>query len=136
MDDAWVVGIPGMLVAVPALIWLCGTGVVDLLSAAVPDHVQPRGPRPAMAGAVKCAAAMLLVAVPFIVTPMVEAANGWVDSDGDGMRDGWGTIGEDWSRLVQRDWIGWVGSVASLVLLVALALLHALGARRHQARPA
>lgn len=136
MDDAWVVGIPGLLVAVPALIWLCGTGAVDVLSAVVPDHVQARGPRPAVAGAVKCAAAILLVAVPFLVTPRVEAANGWVDNDGDRMQDGWMTTGEDWSGLILRDWIGWSGSIASVVLLVAVVLLYVLGARRHLALPA
>ena len=135
MGDAWVVGVPGLLVAMPALAWLFGTGVVDVLSVAVPVRVRPRGPRPAVAAAVKLVAGMLLLAVPFLVTPRVEAANGWVDRDGDGMRDGWGTTGEDWQGLVLRDWIGWCGVGAALVLIAVAILLHALGARRYPALP-
>jgi hypothetical protein len=88
-----------------------------------------RGERrpPAARGAAKLVAAALIAAVPWAAAPIAESSTGWVDTDQDGMLDGFVNGSYDW---VDINGGAWAGAAAFLIVLIVSTLVAVLAALR------
>jgi hypothetical protein len=82
-------------------------------------------------GAVKLIAAALVGTIPWIAVPIAESSTGWVDTDNDGMLDGFVNGSYDW---VDINGGAWATAAAVLIVLVALILAAVLVAMRASQR--
>jgi cytochrome bd-type quinol oxidase subunit 2 len=73
--------------------------------------------RTAARGGALLAAAALLAAVPWIAAPVAESSTGWVDTDNDGMLDGFANGSYDWVDINGGTW-----ATAAAVLVVAIVV--------------
>ena len=82
-------------------------------------------------GTVKLIAAALVATIPWIAAPIAESSTGWVDTDHDGMLDGFVNGSYDW---VDINGGAWATATAVLIVLVALTLAAVLVAMRASQR--
>jgi len=93
--------------------------------------------RIAARGAAKLIAAALVVAVPWVAAPIAESSTGWLDTNHDGMLDGFVNGSYDW---VDINGGAWATAAAVLIVMVVLSLAAVLAAlpasKREAARDA
>lgn len=76
-------------------------------------------------------AAALVGTIPWIAAPIAESSTGWVDTDHDGMLDGFVNGSYDW---VDINGGAWATAAAVLIVLVVLTLAAVLVAMRASQR--
>lgn len=84
-------------------------------------------------GAAKVTAAALVAAIPWVAAPIAESSTGWVDTDHDGMLDGFVNGSYDW---VDINGGAWATAAAVLIVMVVLILAALRVSKRDGARDA
>ena len=93
--------------------------------------------RAAARGAVKLIAAVLVGTIPWIAAPIAESSTGWVDTDHDGMLDGFVNGSYDWVDINGGAWATAAAVLIVLVVVTLAAVLVAMPAsQRDRARDA
>lgn len=84
-------------------------------------------------GAAKVTAAALVAAIPWVAAPIAESSTGWVDTDHDGMLDGFANGSYDWVDINGGAWATAAAVLIAMVILSLVAVLAALRASRRDA---
>lgn len=109
-----------------AVLYLLPTGLAEVVAAARPSLAR-EGFRPrVIAGLLKTAASLCLVALPFAATPIAESLNDWVDPDGDGMLADMENGSYDWVDINGGDFFRIWGLGSAITLAALLVLLRAV----------
>ncbi|HUQ64451.1 MAG TPA: hypothetical protein VM121_11915 [Acidimicrobiales bacterium] len=82
-------------------------------------------------GAAKVTAAALVAAIPWVAAPIAESSTGWIDSDHDGMLEGFVNGSYDW---VDINGGAWATAATVLIVMVVLSLTAVLAALRASKR--
>lgn len=77
--------------------------------------------------AAKLTTAALVAAIPWVAVPFAESSTGWIDTDHDGMLDGFVNGSYDW---VDINGGAWATAAAVLVIIVLVCLVAVLVALR------
>lgn len=78
-------------------------------------------------GAAKLTSAAVIAGIPWIAVPIAESSTGWVDTDHDGMLDGFVNGSYDW---VDINGAAWATAAAVMVGIVVVSLVAVLAAIR------